>query len=73
MNIEVFEHASGDTEIVMVDKDEFSDYGLYTRNVAKLYEAFADGKGEKDGVLDWDFALQTHQFIEDVYVKAGVH
>ncbi|KAF2268492.1 oxidoreductase [Lojkania enalia] len=72
LKIELFDQASGKTETVEVDKDDFSDMGLYARNVARLYEGFAEGKGEKDGVLDWEVALKRHQFVDEVYEKAGV-
>lgn len=74
VKIEVFEHESGKTETVEVDKDAFSgeEYPLYARNIARLYEAFADGKGEDEGVLDWEAAVKRHAFVEEVYEKAGV-
>ncbi|KAF2687884.1 NAD(P)-binding protein [Lentithecium fluviatile CBS 122367] len=74
VKIEVFEQASGKVEEVAVDKDEFSkeDMPLYARNIARLYEAFADGKkGEDQGVLDWEDALKRHQFVDEVYKKAA--
>ena len=67
--IEVFDHKSGETEKVEVDKDEFSELPLFSRNVARLYEAFADGK---EDVLDWAVAVKRHAFVADVYDKAGV-
>ncbi|KAF2115540.1 hypothetical protein BDV96DRAFT_493563 [Lophiotrema nucula] len=72
LKIEVFDHASGKTETVEVDKDQFSDLGLYARNVAKLYDGFAEGKGEEAGILDWETAVKRHQFVDEVYEKAGV-
>ncbi|KAF2730100.1 NAD-P-binding protein [Polyplosphaeria fusca] len=72
VKINVFDHASGETETVAVDKDAFSELPIFSRNVARLYDGFADGKGEQDGVLGWDFALKRHQFVDKVYEKAGV-
>jgi predicted dehydrogenase len=70
--IEVFEHASKKTSVVEVDKDAYSEGALYARNVSRLYEAFADGKGKEDGVLGFDEAVERHQFIDEAYKKAGV-
>ena len=73
IKIEVFEHKSGKTEVVQLDKDEFSEHMLYGRNIARLYEAFADGKGREEGVLNWEDALARHRFVDEVYAKAGVN
>jgi predicted dehydrogenase len=71
--VELFDHTSKSTEVVVVDKDAFSDMPvLYARNIARLYEAFADGKGESEGVRGFEHALQRHRFIDEVYAKAGV-
>ncbi|KAF1963584.1 NAD-P-binding protein [Byssothecium circinans] len=72
--IEVFDHESGETKVVEVEKDAFSTEAFtpFSRNMARLYEAFADGKGEDEGVLDWESALKRHQFVSEVYEKAGV-
>ncbi|PVI07496.1 NAD-P-binding protein [Periconia macrospinosa] len=71
--IEVFEHESGTTEEVVVDGGEWSSeekgVPLFGRNVARLYEAFADG--EKEAVLGWEEAVQRHEFVKSVYEKAG--
>jgi predicted dehydrogenase len=71
--IEVFDHKSGTTETVEVGKDDFSDLMIYGRNVARLYEAVADGKGAQDGVLGWEEAVDRHRFIAEIYKKAGVN
>ncbi|KAF2478115.1 NAD-P-binding protein [Lindgomyces ingoldianus] len=72
LKIEVFEHAAGTTEVVEVEKDKWSGDGLFGRNIARLYEEFAEGKGVDDGVLDWGVAVERHAFVEEVYRKAGV-
>ncbi|CAI6335270.1 unnamed protein product [Periconia digitata] len=74
--IEVFEHKSGEVEEVVLELDEWSreDGGgvpLFARNIARLYEAFAEGKGEGDGVLGFEQAVERHRFIGEVYEKAG--
>jgi predicted dehydrogenase len=69
--IELFDHASGKVEEVDAAKDDFSETPLFGRNIARLYEAFADGKGTAEGVLDWEEALKRHQFVDEVYEKAA--
>lgn len=72
--IEVFEHASGATEEVVVENDVWGgekELPLYARNIARLYEAFADGKGKEDGVLGFEDAVERHGLIAEVYAKAG--
>lgn len=71
--IEVYNHKSGTTETVEVDKDEFSSLMIYGRNVARLYEGIAEGKGAEEGVLGWGEAVERHRFIDEVYRKAGVN
>lgn len=71
IKIEVFEHSTGNVEELSVGKDEFSDGPLFGRNIARLYEAFADGKDSAEqGVLDWEDALRRHQFVDEVYQNA---
>jgi len=69
VKIEVFVHASAKTETVEVGKDEWSGLMIYGRNVARLYDAFADGG---KGVLTWEEGVERQRFVEDVYAKAGV-
>lgn len=75
IKIEVFDHKSGEVEEVKVEKDAFSgeEYPLFARNIARLYEGFADGKRENEGVLGWDAAVERHRFIGEVYRKAEVN
>ncbi|KAF2711573.1 NAD-P-binding protein [Pleomassaria siparia CBS 279.74] len=72
IKIEVFEHASGTTEVAELGKDGFNELMMYGRNVARLYEGFADGKGVEEGVLGWGEALERHKFVDEIYKKAGV-
>jgi predicted dehydrogenase len=69
VKVEVSVHGSGETETLEVGKDEWSGMMIYGRNVARLYDAFADG-GE--GVLTWKEGVERHKFVEGVYAKAGV-
>lgn len=72
LNIEIFDHASKKTEVLSVEKDAFSELPLFARNIARLYDAIADGKGIEDGVLDFETAVKRHQFIDEIYKRAGV-
>ncbi|KAF2012222.1 NAD-P-binding protein [Aaosphaeria arxii CBS 175.79] len=72
VSIEVFDHESKEVEKVVVEKDRHSSEVLYSRNVARLYESYANGKGKEHGVFSFDDAVKRHQFIDEVYAKAGV-
>ena len=39
----------------------------FAKNVARLYEAFADGKGVQDGVVTFEESMKMHQAVEEVY------
>ena len=76
--IEVFDHQSGETEVLEVEKDEWSGEVSNTRNVARnvarLYEGFTEEKGEEEGVFGWEVAVEKHKFVDDVlgdYLKRG--
>jgi predicted dehydrogenase len=74
VKMELFNHENEKVEEISVETDEFSkeEVSLYGKNIARLYEAFADGKkGEEEGVLDWQDALERHQFVDEVYRKAA--
>jgi predicted dehydrogenase len=73
VKIEVFVHKTGQTETVAVETDEWSELMIYGRNVARLYDAVAEGKGADGGVLSWADAVERHKFVEDVYAKVGVN
>lgn len=75
VKIELFDAKTGEVEDVKVGADGFSsaEMPLYARNIARLYEAFADGKGLSDGVLDWEEAVKRHYFVNEVYKKAGLN
>jgi predicted dehydrogenase len=74
VTIKLFEYGKEGLEEVHLDKDEWSgdEYSLYSKNMARLYEGFADGKGTAEGVLGWEDALKRHALVEELYKKAGV-
>lgn len=61
-------------EEIRAEKDEFSaeQYSLFCKNIARLYEGFADGKSAEEGVPTWEDAVKRHAFVEEMYKKAGV-
>lgn len=74
ISINLFDYGKEGLEKVRLEKDEWSgeQYPLYSRNIARLYEAFADGKGTTDGVLGWEDAVKRHTFVDELYAKSGV-
>ena len=74
--IEIMKAVTGVVEEVKCedDEDEWKDLPPPARNIARLYEAFANGYG-KDGKGQWypDFehALQRHELIEGMYKQNG--
>ncbi|KAF1979735.1 NAD-binding Rossmann fold oxidoreductase family protein [Bimuria novae-zelandiae CBS 107.79] len=74
ISIKVFEYGKEGLEELHADKDEWSaeKYSLYCKNIARLYEGFADGKGAEQGVLGWEDAVKRQKFVEEMYKKAGV-
>ncbi|RFU30915.1 hypothetical protein B7463_g5430, partial [Scytalidium lignicola] len=74
----VFEICKADDgEVVQLDlgQDEFEHLPLYSRNIARLYEAFAEGLDEKGEKKKWypDFerALKRHKLLDQMYKENG--
>jgi len=74
LTIKIEEYGKKGLQDVVLNKDEWSGekFPLYAKNIARLYEAFADGKGKEEGVLGWEDALERHKFVQEIYGKAGV-
>ncbi|KAF2445629.1 NAD(P)-binding protein [Karstenula rhodostoma CBS 690.94] len=74
LTIKLFEYGKEGLEEIRSDKDEWSgdQYSLYAKNIARLYEGFADGKGAVDGVLGWEEAVKRQFLVEELYKRAGV-
>jgi predicted dehydrogenase len=74
VTVKLFEYGKEGLEEITAEKDEWSgdEYSLYSKNMARLYEAFADGKGVAKGVLGWEDAVKRHALVEELYKKAGV-
>lgn len=59
------EGKGGEVEEVKWTKDEWEDLPQAAQNVARLYEAFADGR--KSEYKDFGEALILHQFVDEVF------
>lgn len=72
--VKLSEHGKEGVTELHADRDEWSgdQFSLFVKNTARLYEGFAGGKGAKEGVLGWEEAVKRHEFVEEMYRKAGV-
>ncbi|KAF2760129.1 NAD(P)-binding protein [Pseudovirgaria hyperparasitica] len=55
----------GELVEVQADKDEWSELPQPAQNIARIYEAFADGR--TDNYLDWETAVVRHKLIDELY------
>jgi len=73
LKLEILRAGDGVLEVVDLGEDEWGDGKV--GNVARLYEAFAEGIDEKEQKMVWwpDFehALETHGVIEQMYKENG--
>ncbi|ORY66047.1 uncharacterized protein BCR38DRAFT_429083 [Pseudomassariella vexata] len=67
VKIRLFDNRTGGIEEVQVLRDEWDDLPMPAQNVARLYEAFADGR--KEDHPDWDAAVRRHRLIEEMYER----
>lgn len=69
--------AATEVEAVEVERDEWDELPTPARNVARLYEAFAGGKGEggdrgeERNYADWGDAVRRHRLIAELEVREG--
>lgn len=62
--IELFDHAKDSVEEVkFVYKDAVKDLPPLAKNIAGLYELFADGGGVKDGLVRFEEAVDMHRIL----------
>ncbi|KAF2837686.1 NAD-binding Rossmann fold oxidoreductase family protein [Patellaria atrata CBS 101060] len=67
LSIAVHDHGSGRVEDIVIDTDVFDTLPLFSRNVARIYEAFADKRqGE---YREWDHAVLRHKMVEELYER----
>lgn len=68
MRILLHDHASGEVEQVdwqTKQGAEWKDLPMPAQNVARLYEAYAEGK--TDAYPEWDVALTRHKMLDELY------
>jgi predicted dehydrogenase len=65
--IRLFDNRSEKIEEILIPQDEWDNLPLPAQNVARLYEAFADGR--TDEFPDWSHAIQRHKMIDEMYSK----
>lgn len=76
MKVEVFDFETESVETVEVEKDEFDVpdreegkvWGLPSRNVARVYKAFAEGSDN----CTFEDAVERHALIEEMYKENGI-
>jgi predicted dehydrogenase len=64
VKIQLFRRATGEMEDVVLPTDEWDELPTPAQNIARLYEAYADGKTER--YPDWGHALKRHTMIENI-------
>ncbi|EON69207.1 hypothetical protein W97_08466 [Coniosporium apollinis CBS 100218] len=62
--VKIHNFESGDVETLEVGKDDFSSLPQPAQNIARCYEAFADG--EKENIVDFKAAALRHALIEEM-------
>ena len=68
VDLSVYDFESGRVEKIDLGKDEWQHLPLVARNVARLYEAIANG--DTSVVCDFEEAAQRHRFIQE-FVENG--
>ncbi|OJD37152.1 oxidoreductase [Diplodia corticola] len=66
--LQVHDHKTGEVETVSIDVGDGFDQDEYpwpSRNIARLYEAFAEGREHE--YADWDEAIVRHRLIDELY------
>ena len=63
VDLSIYDFESGKVEKVDMGNDEWGHLPLVARNVARLYEAIADG--DRSVVCDFEGAVKRHRFIQE--------
>ena len=72
LKVRLQDYEKDEVKELEVPRDEWEELPLPARNIARLYEKFADSwhGGEKMGRLpDWEEALVRHRMIEGVFIR----
>ena len=67
MLIRLHDHSRGETTTITPNEDALSKLPLFSQNIGRIYEAFADGKTSKH--LDWSHAIPGHRLVEEIYQR----
>lgn len=65
MLICLHDHSSGETTAITLNEDALRKLSLFSQNIGRIYEAFADGRTSK--YPDWSHATLRHKLVEEVY------
>jgi hypothetical protein len=65
--IRLRDYLSGETTAITPNEDALSKLPLFSQNVGRIYEAFADGKISKH--LNWSHAILRHRLVEEIYQR----
>jgi predicted dehydrogenase len=65
--IRLFDNRADTIEQVPIPEDEWNSLPIPAQNVARLYEAFADGR--KGEFPDWNAAVRRHKLIDEIYAR----
>jgi predicted dehydrogenase len=66
--IVVHDQHTNTVESVPLDTDKWDELPFPARNVARVYEAFAEDKG---GYGTWDDSIERHKFVEEVMSRGA--
>lgn len=64
--LQVHDHKSGEVETLDAEDEVEEKYPVTARNVAKLYESFAE-EGKEHEYADWDEAVVRHRLLDELY------
>ena len=67
MLIRLHDHSSGETTVITPNEDALSKLPLFSQNIGRIYEAFADGKTSE--YPDWSHAILRHKLVEEIYQR----
>lgn len=67
MLIRLHDHSSGETAAIALNEDGLGKLPLFSQNIGRIYEAFADGKTSE--YPDWSHAILRHKLVEEIYQR----
>ena len=64
-DIAVHDFATDKVEKIGLEDGEYADLAQSGKNIARLYDAYADGKW----VPDWDWAVKRHALLDEMFER----